>query len=112
MLARLIALSLMLAWAPCAMAQSPELLAAADRMMAAQDINAMMKDITSNMAKSLPENVREPFVAEMTDEAFLGRYKAEMRTVMAKTFSIEELNALADFYAKPIAKSAMTKMGA
>jgi uncharacterized protein len=105
------AVALMLAVPSFAQAQSPELLAAADRMIQVQDMNAMMKDMASNMAKSLPENVRAAFVAEMTDETFLARYKGKMRTVMAKTFTVEEMNALSDFYAKPIAKTAMAKMG-
>jgi uncharacterized protein len=86
-------------------------LAAADRLIAAQDVNAMMKDMATGMAKSLPEAARGPFIEEMTDQAFMARYTEQMRTVMAKNFSVEELDALADFYSKPLAKSAMAKMG-
>ena len=111
MLIRMIAFTLLLVAPSLARAQSPELLAAADRMIAVQDINAMMKDMSSNIAKSMPADGRDAFVAEMTDEAFISRYKLQMRTVMAKTFTVEEMNALADFYAKPTAKSAMAKMG-
>jgi len=111
MIARVFAFVLVAFAASVAHAQSPEQLAAADRMMAAQDVEAMMKDMTSNMSKQMPENVRAAFVAEMTDKAFMGRYKERMRTVMAQTFTVDEMNALADFYSKPIAKTAMAKMG-
>ena len=94
-----------------ALAQSADGLAAADRLIAVQDLKATMTDMATGMSKSLPEKVRAPFVEEMTDDGFIGRYKVQMRTVMAKNFTVEELNALADFYSKPIARSAMSKMG-
>ncbi len=100
-----------LAQKPPAAAPSPQVLAAADRLMTVQDVDGMMKDMASNIAGSLPEPQRAPFVAEMTDATFLVRYKDKMRGVMASTFSLEELDALSEFYAKPIAKSAMAKMG-
>jgi uncharacterized protein len=112
MFMRSLALVVIVALAGPAVAQKGnEALAAADRLIQVQDLNVMMADMASGVAKSLPESQRAAFVAEMTDAAFLARYKEKMRVVMAKNFTVEELNALADFYAKPIAKSAMSKMG-
>jgi uncharacterized protein len=92
-------------------APSKEALEAADKLMAAQDMDAMMKDMTSNMSAQLPPQLRDSFVNEMNEPAFLGRMKAQMRMAMAKHMTIEELNAMAEFYARPIAKSAMKKIG-
>jgi uncharacterized protein len=94
--------------------QSAETLAAADRLMAAQDINKMMNDMATNVADRLPgatDAQKQAFIAEMTAPEFLSRFRDETRKAMAKSFSAEELNALADFYSKPIAKAAMAKMG-
>jgi uncharacterized protein len=98
-----------------AMAQTAAGLAAADRLIAVQKLDEMMKDMAASVAEKLPgatETQKHAFVAEMTDPAFLVRYKAETRTAFAKHLTVEEMNALSDFYSKPIAMSAMKKMGA
>jgi hypothetical protein len=48
----------------------------------------------------------------MTDPAFMVRYQAQMRAAFSKNLTVEEMDALSDFYSKPIAISAMKKMGA
>jgi uncharacterized protein len=98
-----------------AVAQTEQGLAAADRLIAVQNLDAMMKDMAANVATRLPgatEAQKQAFVTEMTDPALLGRYKAQMRVAFARHLTVEELNALSDFYSKPIAASAMKKMGA
>ena len=115
MIARILAVSLVLTLASGARAQSPEALSAVDKLMAAQDVDAMMKDISENLIQSIPGQMppeaRAAFATEFNDPVFLSRYKSHMRTVMAKSFTVEEIGALTEFYSKPIAKSAMKKMG-
>jgi hypothetical protein len=98
-----------------AAAQTAETLAAADRLIAVQDLDAAMADMASKLAVTIPgasEAQKRAFVVEMTAPAFLQRYKERTRSAFAKNLTAGELNALSDFYSKPIAKSAMQKMGA
>ena len=79
-----------------------------------QNLDAVMKDLASNIAPTITgstEAQRQAFIAGMTDPAFLERYKAQMRVALAKHLTVEELNTLSDFYSKPVAISAMKKMG-
>ena len=97
-----------------AAAQTPDLLAAADRLIAVQDVDATMRDMATKIAATLPGfggPQQRVFVTEMNSAQFLGRYKSFLRISMAQNMSIEEMNAMSDFYSKPIAKSAMHKMG-
>jgi hypothetical protein len=97
-----------------AVAQTPEGLAAADHLITVQKPGEMMKDMAASVVARLPglsENQKQAFVAEMTDPGFMARYQAQMRTSLARHLTVEELNALADFYSKPVAASAMKKMG-
>ena len=97
-----------------AAAQSTETLAAADRLIAVQDLDATMTDMAKKLAVTIPgasEAQQRAFITEMTAPAFLQRYKAYVRVAFAKNLAVDELNALSDFYSKPIAKSAMQKMG-
>ena len=98
-----------------AVAQTPQSLAAADHLIAVQNPDALMKDMATNVAGRIPnfsEAQKQAFVAEMTNPAFMTRYKDQMRVTFAKHLTVEELNALAEFYSKPVAQSAMKKMGA
>jgi hypothetical protein len=98
-----------------AVAQTAQGLAAADRLIAVQNTDALMKDMATNLAPTIPgttEAQRQAFIAELTAPAFLERYKARLRVSLAKHLTVEELNALSDFYSQPIAVSALKKMGA
>jgi hypothetical protein len=98
-----------------AVAQTAQALAAADRLIAVQKLGEMMKDMAANVATKLPgatEAQKQAFVAEMTDPAFLTRYQSQVRVAFARHLTVEEMDALSDFYSKPIAVSAMKKMGA
>ena len=106
-----LALVTMMVVAGSAHAQSPETLAAADRLIAAQDFNSMMKDMAGKIAVQLPPAQQQAYIDALTDPGFLGRLKGAARESMAKHLTVEELNALADFYSQPVAKSAMAKMG-
>jgi hypothetical protein len=98
-----------------AIAQTPQTLAAADRLIAVQKPAELMKDMAVNLAEKLPgatETQKQAFIKEMTDPAFMARYQAQMRAAFSKHLTVEEMDALSDFYSKPIAISAMKKMGA
>ena len=94
--------------------QTADALAAADRLIAVQDIDATMREMATKIAVTLPgasEPQQRAFVTEMNAAPFLGRYKSFLRISMAQNMSVEEMNAMTDFYSKPVAKSAMQKMG-
>jgi hypothetical protein len=63
------------------------------------------------MSRSLPTDQREMFVNMMTKYLDFDAITKGMRDAMMKTFTADELSALADFYASPVGKSAMAKMG-
>jgi hypothetical protein len=109
------ALALLVLASGHAVAQTPEALAAADRLIAVQKPVEMIKDTAAGIAARLPgatEKQKQEFIKEMTDPDFLARYQAEMRIALSKHLTVEEMDALSDFYSKPIAISAMKKMGA
>jgi uncharacterized protein len=110
-----VAIALSLGLPGHAVAQTAQSLAAADRLIAVQKLSEMMKDMAANVATKLPgatETQKQAFIAEMTDPAFLARYQSQVRAAFARHLTIEEMDALSDFYSKPIAVSAMKKMGA
>jgi len=84
----------------------------ADRYLEAVPPHAMMNDISSKMAETLPEEQRDNFRALMTKHLDIGRVTAAIKAAMVKTFTADELKALADFYGSEVGRSAMAKMGA
>jgi len=70
-----------------------------------------MKDMTEKLAATLPENKRDVFRATMTKNFDIHALTDLMRDGMVKSFTADELKALADFYGTPAAQSAMAKMG-
>jgi uncharacterized protein len=109
-----VAIALSLSLPGHAVAQTPEALAAADRLITVQNLDEMMMDMAGKVAVTLPGATaaqQQAFIAEMTNPAFIARYKSQVRVAFARHLTVEELNALADFYSKPIAVSAMKKMG-
>jgi hypothetical protein len=110
-----VAIALSLSMPGYAVAQTAQGLAAADRLIAVQNLDEMMKDMAANVSTRLAgasDVQKQAFVAEMTDPAFLARYKSQVRVAFARHLTVEELDALSDFYSKPVAASAMKKMGA
>ena len=81
------------------------------RYLAAAPPQSMMSDMAAKMAETLPEEQRDQFKALMTKHLDLGRVTAAIKAAMIKTFSADELQALADFYGSDVGKSAMAKMG-
>jgi hypothetical protein len=83
----------------------------ADRYLQAVPPQSMMNDMSAKMAETLPEEQRDQFKALMTKHLDLGRVTAAIKAAMVKTFTADELKALADFYGSDVGKSAMAKMG-
>jgi len=89
-----------------------ERLAAADRLIAVQQPEQMLQDMAKSVASNLPEPMRDSYISAMTEESFVEGLSERMRDAMARHFTVAELDALAEFYARPVARSAMRKMGA
>jgi hypothetical protein len=96
------------AWAQSDEAQK---LAAAERYLRAVPMSQMLDDSYAQIAKGLPADQRARFLADMRAVVRVDRLEQIAKASMAKTFSLEEINALADFYASPHGKSAMAKFG-
>ncbi len=84
----------------------------AERYLEAVPPQGMMSDMSAKMAETLPEDQRDQFKALMTKHLDIGRVTAAIKAAMVKTFTTDELKALADFYGSAVGKSAMGKMGA
>ena len=94
-----------------AQAKDPDKLAAVDRYLRAVPMSKMMEDMYAEMAKQLPPEKRQEFITGMRKAINIPRVEEIARDAMIKTFSAEELNALADFYSSKYGASAMAKFG-
>lgn len=83
---------------------------AADRLIEVQPPRQLMQDMAVKMAAQMDPAMRDSFMAMMRDEQLLATITQITRESLARNFTAEELNALADFYSQPIARSAMSKM--
>jgi hypothetical protein len=84
----------------------------ADRYLEVVPPQSMMNDMSSKMAETLPEDQRDQFKTLLTKHLDITRVTEAIKAAMVKTFTAEELKALADFYGSEVGKSAMSKMGA
>ncbi|MGO9547508.1 MAG: DUF2059 domain-containing protein [Rhodomicrobium sp.] len=83
----------------------------ANRYLKAASPESMMAEVSNKLAATLPPEQRAPFISMMTKHLDMGVVVNATRQAMIKTFTADELHALADFYASPVGKSAMSKMG-
>jgi hypothetical protein len=72
----------------------------------------MMRDTIVETAKNLPEKVRGAYVSLMNKHIRVEILERAALASMAKHFTVDELNALADFYGSNEGRSAMKKFGA
>lgn len=86
--------------------------AAMERYLRAMPMAKMMEDTYSEMAKQLPPEHREDFMRLMRKHVIIDRIEAIAKKSMLKTFTTNELNALADFYLSEYGASGMRKFGA
>lgn len=87
-------------------------LAAIDRYLKVQPTQRMVDDMAREMAKQVPEAQRAQFSAEMRELLNVQTLEGITRRAMVKTFSVEEIDALAAFYASRHGASVMAKFGA
>jgi len=98
---------------PPAQAQSNDAAknAALERYLRAVPMSKMMEDTYAQLAKQVPQDKRAQFISEMRSVVKVDRMEQIARGAMLRTFTAEELNALADFYSSKHGASAMSKFG-
>lgn len=84
----------------------------ANRYTAAVQPKEMMNNMAIQMAKVMPPEMQQRFVDTITKHLDITQIEHIMNDSMVKTFTADELKALADFYSSEFGKSAMNKMGA
>ena len=85
--------------------------AAADRYLQAVPVAKMLEDTYAEIAKQVPPEHRDRFLAQMRAAVRVDHLTRISRDAMVKTFGADELNALADFYTSRHGASAMKKFG-
>ena len=82
-----------------------------DRYLQAVPPQPVFEDLMGKMFKDLSADQREMFTGSINKGFDFEAITKLMRAAMLKTFTADELAALADFYGSPVGKSAMSKMG-
>lgn len=85
--------------------------AALERYLKAVPVSKMMDGTIVDMAAKLPPEQRKEFITAMRAAIDGPRVEQITRAAMLKTFSADEMNALADFYSSAHGASAMRKFG-
>ncbi len=85
--------------------------AAADRYLQAVPMAKMMDDMISELSKQIPEEKRAHFLQFMKTAIRMDYLERLTRESMIKTFTTDELNALADYYGSQHGVSAARKFG-
>lgn len=93
-------------------ADEAALRAAAERYEAVAGIGRMLDDTNTSLASRLPEDKRGPFIEYMNELVDVETLRETALDAMTKHFTIEELNALADFYGTDVGQSILSKFGA
>ncbi len=84
----------------------------AARYLAAAPPQELLSGMLRSMSAHLPPAQRERFSRLLTAGPNMDALTKAMNDSLVKTFTAEELKALADFYSSPVGRSAMSKMGA
>ena len=84
---------------------------AVQRYLRAVPMERMMEDTYSEIAKQVPPERRTDFIAAMRKVVRVDKIEEIATRSMLKTFTTDELNALADFYSSKDGASAMKKFG-
>lgn len=88
-----------------------ERLEAAKRYAKVSNFDQMMSDMIRNMARSMPPEEAKVFVEFMGSCMEGGALEKSTVILMAKHFSTDELNALADFYGTEMGQRILKKFG-
>ena len=84
---------------------------AADRYLRIVPVARMLDDTFVEIAKQLPPDQRAQFIAQMKVAVRADMIERVSRQSMVKTFTADEINALADFYGSRNGASVMRKFG-
>lgn len=84
---------------------------AAKRYMSVAPVSSMVSEMANKLSERLPQKKRAQFVAQVMQEVDQQKLEQVMLDAMVTTFSVQELNAFADFYGSDVGKSAMAKFG-
>ena len=99
---------------PCAVSaqdSSADRQAAAAKYMSVVPVSKMLEDSFTELAKQLPPDKRAGFITKMMQTVRADALERIMLESMIKTFTADELNALAAFYGSKPGMSAMQKFG-
>ena len=84
---------------------------AAARYLSVVPTSKMLQDGFAELAKQLPEDKRAGFIANAKQSIHVEALDRIALDALVKTFTTDELNALADFYGSKQGRSAMQKFG-
>ncbi len=84
-------------------------LQAAQRYVAVISMAEQVNDIFAKLSLQVPPEQRDELIAYLHNNISVDRVENIMITEMAKHFTTEELDALADFYSSPIGRSIQQK---
>jgi hypothetical protein len=105
-------LLLALAFPGLVLAQGDAKQVAIDRYMGIISMRDLMEESFVAIAKNVPDDKRVEFLADMRAVINLAEIEQISKDGLAKTFTVDELNALSDFYTSPHGISGMRKFGA
>ncbi len=83
----------------------------ADRYIATTPPKELFADMAEQMAKTAPPEQRKIIRDAFTKHLDVDALTKAMRDSLVRTFTVDELAALADFYGSVVGKSAMKKFG-
>jgi len=85
--------------------------AAVKRYIEAVSIEEMMGDMAEAMAMNFPPDKRDGFKKFMLEYVDHSVIEASTKAAMVRHFTVAEIDAMADFFSRPAAQSAMKKFG-
>ena len=86
-------------------------LAAADRYLKAVPLSIMLEGAYKQIAQQIPLDQRDSYISKLKKTVRVEALEQVARDALTKTFTADELNALADFYESKAGASAMKKFG-
>lgn len=86
-------------------------LEAAKKYARIASVAGILQDAVNSLAKQVPPDQREAFLAAMLENIDVKRLERLMVESLNKQFTLKELNALADFYGTAEGKKILRKLG-
>ena len=85
---------------------------AAKRYLKVVPTKEIVDETIKAMAQNIPPNERDEFIEDMSKLMNVDTLEQVTLKSMGKTFTVEEIDALTDFYGSKVGRSAMDKYGA